>query len=319
MLLWTRYLQSVQKDNPEKYFELLSEQMRLDREPLLSEAEQLVYIGKLTEKFPNIPDEVIRWFIEFSRKAMVTQEGTEFSVSRENKYGVYLQHEARIYDTIRESLGRRILVAGTWKSLDKKARGKYIDYLKKSRVTENVGKLIEKLEAFEEKENYFNELMDLCQSLSGEGDMLPHLTNLKEINDRCNADLHRPNGLYPSHAYTITDAKEIDGKKFIRLMNPWGNTGIKYDREALKKSTGWDPKAVTSEDESANEFWIELKDFCASCSTFTHAPSPTLRLDVSAEVLPKASLFAKKLAEKKLLKIVSDRLKRNILIIQLRR
>jgi len=60
-------------------------------------------------------------------------------------------------------------------------------------------------------------------------------------------------GLRNKHAYTILDAVERDGALFIKLRNPWGNTGRSY----IKKNK----TIIAIEDKKAAVFEIELKDF----------------------------------------------------------
>lgn len=49
--------------------------------------------------------------------------------------------------------------------------------------------------------------------------------------DAPEAERYPGSKLYPWHAYTVMGVEEKDGKKFVQLRNPWGNTEPGYDGE----------------------------------------------------------------------------------------
>lgn len=78
-------------------------------------------------------------------------------------------------------------------------------------------------------------------------------------------------GLASNHAYTVLDVKEAkDGRRYVRLRNPWGHFGRVYKRDKFLGSTlpgtdklapelGTDTALKALESKGA-EFWLELSD-----------------------------------------------------------
>jgi hypothetical protein len=68
-------------------------------------------------------------------------------------------------------------------------------------------------------------------------------------------------GLVGQHAYSILDAKPIDGLLMVQLHNPWNDWGVKYEKgihtDGRKKGLAYMRPVV---DRSAGTFWLELCD-----------------------------------------------------------
>ncbi len=78
-------------------------------------------------------------------------------------------------------------------------------------------------------------------------------------------------GLAGQHAYAVLDTVEMNGKKFVKVGNPWGNEfsrdymmkdGKLVSKEFSKKDYSYLPKSENKVGAGigANESWIELKD-----------------------------------------------------------
>jgi len=71
-------------------------------------------------------------------------------------------------------------------------------------------------------------------------------------------------GLVKSHAYAVLEFKEVDGQRFVLVLNPWGRSCWTGDYSiednqnwtpSLKKALGYDMLAI----EDKGLFWIEFE------------------------------------------------------------
>lgn len=69
----------------------------------------------------------------------------------------------------------------------------------------------------------------------------------------------KEDGLNGGHAYTVMGAKEIDGKKYILLRNPYSTFSLQYQENGEKTRTG--DLINVSSDETYGQFYIEVSDF----------------------------------------------------------
>lgn len=63
-------------------------------------------------------------------------------------------------------------------------------------------------------------------------------------------------GLVGSHVYAVLDAKEEGKLWYVKLRNPWGFYGRKYNFKRDKTA-----KETVAKEDSAGEFWLEYSDF----------------------------------------------------------
>ena len=66
-------------------------------------------------------------------------------------------------------------------------------------------------------------------------------------------------GLNGGHAYTVMGAKEINGKKYALLRNPYSTYSLQYQEDGSKSRTG--DLINVSSDETYGQFYIEVNDF----------------------------------------------------------
>ena len=73
------------------------------------------------------------------------------------------------------------------------------------------------------------------------------------------------NGLITGHAYTVTKVLDLNGKKLIRIRNPWGQgewTGAWSDNsEKWNSLTGAEMAKVNLKEAEDGEFWMSYSDF----------------------------------------------------------
>lgn len=69
----------------------------------------------------------------------------------------------------------------------------------------------------------------------------------------------KEDGLNGGHAYTVMGAKEIDGRKYILLRNPYSTFSLQYQENGEKTRTG--DMVNLSSDETYGQFYIEVSDF----------------------------------------------------------
>ena len=81
------------------------------------------------------------------------------------------------------------------------------------------------------------------------------------------------NGLITGHAYTVTKVLDLNGKKLIRIRNPWGQgewTGAWSDNsEKWNSLTGAEMAKVNLKEAEDGEFWMSYSDFIKNWSTIT--------------------------------------------------
>ncbi len=83
-----------------------------------------------------------------------------------------------------------------------------------------------------------------------------YVYNAGTYNDAGAAD-----GLNGGHAYTVMGAKEINGKKYILLRNPYSTYSLQYQENGEKTRTGG--FADISSDETYGQFYMEVSEFAA--------------------------------------------------------
>ncbi|KAF8687915.1 Cysteine proteinase, partial [Rhizoctonia solani] len=85
-------------------------------------------------------------------------------------------------------------------------------------------------------------------------------------------DSHRQiNGLVPKHAYSVLEALEVNGKRFLRMRNPWGQS--EWNGPWSDGSKEWTPEWLARLPELRHkfgddgEFLMEYKDFLKAWAT----------------------------------------------------
>lgn len=66
-------------------------------------------------------------------------------------------------------------------------------------------------------------------------------------------------GLNGGHAYTVMGAKEINGKKYVLLRNPYSTYSLQYQEDGARSRTG--NLINVSSDETYGQFYIEMGEF----------------------------------------------------------
>lgn len=78
-------------------------------------------------------------------------------------------------------------------------------------------------------------------------------------------------GLNAGHAYTVMGAKEINGKKYVLLRNPYSTHSLQYDEEkGSEKITRTGNLLDISSDETYGQFYMEINEFCEKFSHITY-------------------------------------------------
>lgn len=83
-----------------------------------------------------------------------------------------------------------------------------------------------------------------------------YVYNAGTYNDAGTAD-----GLNGGHAYTVMGAKEMNGKKYVLLRNPYSTYSLQYQENGEKTRTGG--IADISSDETYGQFYMEISEFAA--------------------------------------------------------
>ncbi|XP_065091821.1 calpain-B-like [Ochlerotatus camptorhynchus] len=79
-------------------------------------------------------------------------------------------------------------------------------------------------------------------------------------------EAHTPQGLLKGHSYSVTKTHILEGKKLIRLRNPWGD-GIEWNGAWSDRSKEWQAilktqrKQIGLTIDNDGEFWMDFKDF----------------------------------------------------------
>jgi hypothetical protein len=79
------------------------------------------------------------------------------------------------------------------------------------------------------------------------------------------------NGLCPGHAYSILQAKEIDGIKFVQIMNPWGCGEGEWTGDWSDHSPKWTRRMKAKldfHDKADGHFWMTIEDWVNSFGMF---------------------------------------------------
>lgn len=72
-------------------------------------------------------------------------------------------------------------------------------------------------------------------------------------------DAGSADGLNGGHAYTVMGAKEINGKKYVLMRNPYSTFSLQYEENGEKTRTG--SGIHVSSDDTYGQFYMELSDF----------------------------------------------------------
>lgn len=82
-------------------------------------------------------------------------------------------------------------------------------------------------------------------------------------------------GLNGGHAYTVMGAKEINGKKYVLLRNPYSTYSLQYQEDGARSRTG--NLINVSSDETYGQFYIEIEDFTRHFRNITRTNVGKLR------------------------------------------
>ena len=73
--------------------------------------------------------------------------------------------------------------------------------------------------------------------------------------------------LQPNHAYTVLGASEKEGKKFIKLKNPWAKGALRYTRVSVPNAKDI-LRAEENTDNGSGIFEVELNTFLSKTTNF---------------------------------------------------
>lgn len=120
-------------------------------------------------------------------------------------------------------------------------------------VTDYVGANRAALEIDGKKDQLFRGICD-----AGRNHMIYHAGSNQQSQD----------GLNSGHAYSVLGGKEVDGKKYVLLRNPYSTHSLQYDEQQKKSKTGWLLSAGS--DETYGQFYMEYEDFLQAFDKVSH-------------------------------------------------
>lgn len=92
--------------------------------------------------------------------------------------------------------------------------------------------------------------------------------NQRVFNTGTGSDVGSDDGLNTGHAYTIMGGKEINGKRYVLLRNPYSTMSLEYQEDGKTSRTGH--MLDTHSDETYGQFYMEFETFLQKFDSVTY-------------------------------------------------